>query len=191
VTARGLLAWILREARYTLDRSPEQIASAVGLSARTVRRLEDPGEPRRPRAATLRPVATFYGLDSGFVERLNDWGDLDGAALGTAVRGQAGDVLEDPDAEEFAGAPDELRMLALRAARGSGPGGPTGTRTDELFGTQIAQTLERLARSLSTEDRKDFMALLDGYTGLDRRRRRALVVLLQDLEAARKLEIGH
>lgn len=190
MTARALLAWVLGEARYTLDRSPEQIASLVGLSARTIRRLEDPHEARRPRAATLRPLATFYGLDPRFIEELNDWGDLEGAELGAAVRERTSDLLEDGDAEELAGAPDELRMLALRAARGRGAAATTSHRTAEIFGTQVAQLLERLARSLAADEHADFVRLLDGFNELDRRRRRLLVALLQDLAAARKLEAG-
>jgi len=190
MTARALLAWVLAEARYNLDRSPEQIASLVGLSGRTIRRLEDPHEARRPRAATLRPLASFYGLDPRFIEQLNDWGDLDGAELGAAVRHRTADLLEDSDAEELAAAPDELRMLALRAARGRGPGRTTSTRTDEILGPQVVQLLERLARSLAADEHSDLIQLLDGFAALDRRRRRLLVALLQDLGAARTLEIG-
>jgi transcriptional regulator with XRE-family HTH domain len=190
MTARALLAWILGEARYTLDRSPEQVASSVGLSARTVRRLEDPDEARRPRAATLRPLATFYGLDPRFIEQLNEWGDLEGADLGAAVREQTAEMLEETDAEEVAGAPDELRMLALRAARRGGPGRATNTRIDELFGPEAVQPLERLARSLGADEQHDFIQLLDGFSALDRRRRRLLVALLQDLETARKFQLG-
>ncbi len=155
MTARALLAWVLAEARYTLDRSPEQIASLVGLSARTIRRLEDPHEARQPRPATLRPLATFYGLDSRFIEELNDWGDLEGAELGAAVRERTSDLLEDGDAEELVGAPDELRMLALRAARGRGAGTTTSPRTAEIFGPQVAPLLERLARSLAADEHAD------------------------------------
>jgi transcriptional regulator with XRE-family HTH domain len=190
MNARALLAWVLAEARYNLDRSPEQIASLVGLSARTIRRLEDPHEARRPRPATLRQLAAFYGLDPRFIEELNDWGDLEGAELGTAVRERTSDLLEDGDAEELAGAPDELRILALRAARGGQAGTATGTRTAEIFGPQIAQLLERLTRSLAADEHADFIRLLDGFNELDRRRRRLLVAVLQEFEAARKLEIG-
>jgi transcriptional regulator with XRE-family HTH domain len=190
MTARALLAWILGEARYTLDRSPEQVASSVGLSARTVRRLEDPHEARRPRAATLRPLATFYGLDPRFIEQLNAWGDLEGAALGAAVRHRTADLPEDLEADELAGAPDDLRMLALRAARGPGPGATTSIRMDESFGPQIAQVLERLGRSLDADEHDDLVAVLDGFGRLDRRRRRMLVALLQDLRAGREREMG-
>jgi transcriptional regulator with XRE-family HTH domain len=190
MTGRALLAWILREARYPLDCSPEQIAAAIGISARTVRRLEDPHEARRPRATTLRPIATFYGLDARFVEQLNSWRDLEGAALATAVRDQTAKMLDDSDPEPFAGAPDELRVLALRAAHCIGPERTTSTRTEDLFGPEVAQLLESLARSLSADDHNDLIRVLGGFTGLDRRRRRLLVVLLQDLAAARKLESG-
>ena len=38
-------------------------------------------------------------------------------AWGAAVRERTADLLEDADAEELAGAPDDLRMLALRGLR--------------------------------------------------------------------------
>jgi transcriptional regulator with XRE-family HTH domain len=190
MTARALLAWVLAEARYTLDRSPEQIASLVGLSGRTIRRLEDPHERRRPRAATLRPLATFYGLDPRFIEELNDWGDLEGAELGATVRERTSDLLEEGDTDELVGAPDELRMLAVRAARGRGAATTTSPGTAEIFGPQVAPLLERLARSLAADEHADFIRLLDGFNELGRRRRRTLVALVEDLRAARKLEAG-
>jgi transcriptional regulator with XRE-family HTH domain len=190
MTARALLAWVLAEARYNLDRSPEQIASLVGLSGRTIRRLEDPNEARRPRATTLRPLATFYGLDLRFIEQLNEWGDLEGADLGVAVREQTATLLKETDAEEVAGAPDELRMLALRAARRGGPRRATNTRIEELFAPEAVQSLERLARSLAADEQDDFIKLLDGFSALDRRRRRLLVALVNDLCAARDRDLG-
>lgn len=190
MTARELLAWVLREARYNLDRSPEQIASLVGLSGRTIRRLEDPHEARRPRAATLRPLANFYGLDPRFIEQLNDWGDLEGAGLDAAVRRRTADLLEDSDAEECADAPDELRLLALRAARGRGSGRTTNAHTNEILGPQVVEPMERLARSLAADEHSDLIELLGGFAALDRRRRRLLVTLLRDLRAARTLETG-
>lgn len=190
MTARALLAWVLAEARYTLDRSPEQIASAVGISGRTIRRLEDPHEARRPRASTLRPLASFYGLDPRFIEELNEWGDLAGADLGAAVRERTAEMFEDGDAEEVAAAPDELRMLALRAARGRRSGRTTSTRAEALFGLQVAELLETLARSLAADERGGFIELLDGFNTLDRRRRRLLVAVLHELGAARQFEAG-
>src|SRR5690348_15241828 len=60
VTARGLFSLVLTEARLTLDRSPEQVEAAVGVSGRTIRRLEDPASDMSPRGTTLAAVANFY-----------------------------------------------------------------------------------------------------------------------------------
>jgi hypothetical protein len=81
-------------------------------------------------------------------------------------------------------------VLALCAARGRGPGRTTSTSTDARFGPQVAQLLETLGRSLAADEYSDFIQLLDGFNALDRRRRRLLVTLLQELGAARRLETG-
>lgn len=80
--------------------------------------------------------------------------------------------------------------LALRAARGRGIGTPTITRTAEILGPQVAPLLERLARSLAADEHADFIRLLDGFNELDRRRRRLLIAVLQDLTVARRFESG-
>src|SRR4051812_25488560 len=75
VTAKDLLGHVLREARETIDRSPEQVAQVAGTSGRTIRRLEEGQYDSRPRAVTLDALSTFYGLRSGFVRELADWGE--------------------------------------------------------------------------------------------------------------------
>lgn len=188
MTARTLLASVLREARYMLDRSPEQIALAVGLSARTVRRLEDPSEPRRPRSMTLRPLANFYGLDHPFLEQLVLWGDMEGSALRTALRERTFELLTEAEAGDLEDAPDELRLLALRAARGAGSGG----RATPIEGlTQgLLQTMQGVVRTLAADEHDALAELVDRFGQLDRRRRRMLVALAADLQAGRDRELG-
>lgn len=59
-----LLARVAREGRYLMSESPEQVGSAVGLSGRTVRRIEDPDMERRPRRLTVETLCQYYALDS-------------------------------------------------------------------------------------------------------------------------------
>ncbi|MFL6143200.1 MAG: helix-turn-helix domain-containing protein [Labedaea sp.] len=190
MTARGLLAWVLREARQMLDHSPEHVATAVGLSPRTVRRLEDPDEPRQPRAATLRPLTRFLGLDEKFIEELASWGETEGAELRTRLRDRTADLMEDEEPAELAGAPDELRLLAMRAARGRGPRQAPAQPASPFFGPNLDELLVRLIRTLDAEEHDELAALLDGYASVDRRRRRMLVDLARDLRAGRERELG-
>ena len=189
MTARTLLAWVLREARHMLDRSPEQIASAVGLSARTVRRLEDPTQPRRPRSMTLKPLANFYGLNEAFLEELVSWGDMDGSALRKVLRERTFGLVSDEEAADLADAPDELRLLALRAARGGVARVQAGMLTD-AFAPGLVQSLQRTMRALPPDEHDDLTALMDRFGQLDRRRRRVLMALIADLQAGRDRELG-
>lgn len=173
-----------------LDRSPEQVASAVGLSARTVRRLEDPDEPRRPRSATLKPLADFYGLDLPFVEELVSWDDLHGSALRTTLRERTSELMDDAEAAELADAPDELQLLALRAARGRGPRPTAGALDMELAEPGLVYALERAVRVLAPDEHDALVMLVEGFGQLDRRRRRVLTELVADLQAGRDRERG-
>src|ERR1700693_3428895 len=56
---RAVLGEVLRRAREGLSRSPEQVGALVGISGRTVRRLEV-GEADSPRRVTLDALAGFY-----------------------------------------------------------------------------------------------------------------------------------
>ena len=188
MTARTLLASVLREARYMLDRSPEQIALAVGLSARTVRRLEDPAEARRPRSMTLKPLANFYGLDHAFLEQLVMWGDMEGSALRNALRERTFELLTEAEAGDLEDAPDELRLLALRAARGAGSAG-RAISVDGLTHA-LAQSVQGAVRTLPADEHDDLIELVDRFGQLDRRRRRMLTALAADLQAGRDREAG-
>src|SRR4051794_37568430 len=123
MTARQLLGAVLREARETVDRSPEQVGSAAGVSGRTIRRLEEP-EPdtTRPRRVTLEALASFYGLRTSFVRQLAEWGDAAGEPLAELLRDAAAAALGAEVVEGYAtGDDDELTTLAMRMARHSTP----------------------------------------------------------------------
>lgn len=189
MTARTLLASVLREARFMLDRSPEQIALAVGLSARTVRRLEDPAEPRRPRSMTLKPLANFYGLDLAFLEQLVSWGEMDGSALRTVLRERTFDLMSEAEAADLTDAPDELRLLALRVARGTGS--PVrGDISPAALPPGLVQGMQTALRAVAPSEHDDLTELVDRFGQLDRRRRKVLLALIADLQAGRDRELG-
>lgn len=163
-TARTLLAFVFAEARDTLELSPEQVAGALGMSGRTVRRLESSEGKQRPRRATLQTLASFYGLDSRFVRALGDWDVLEGPELGQRLAELRDD---DRDPEE----PEELRALALRLARGA------GTRV---------QAGEVVALAPGLPGAADVPRLVDAFVRLDRRRQRLALALLDELVSARE-----
>ncbi len=164
VDARELLRFVLASARQTLDRSPEQVGAVVGVSGRTVRRLEDREERARPRRSTLQTLAAFYGLDAGFVVRLAQWDELAGDELAAELAELSGGELD--------GAQDgELRSLALRLARG-GPGA-AGQLTGLAAGVPGGQ---------------DVPGLVNAFIGLDRRRQLLAMALLEELAGAQAAE---
>jgi transcriptional regulator with XRE-family HTH domain len=189
MTARTLLAWVLREARYLIDRSPEQVAGAVGLSARTVRRLEDANERRRPRPMTLRPLATLYGLNHGFLEQLVAWGDMEGSALRSALRERTFELIPESEVADLVDAPDELRLLAMRAARAAGPAAGT-TVPPAGLAPEFARSVEATLRALPPSEHDSLIELVNLFGALDRRRRLTLISLVTDLQAARNRELG-
>ena len=161
-----MLAFVFAEARETLERSPEQVGSALGMSGRTVRRLESADDEQRPRRATLQSLASFYGLDARFVMTLSDWDTLAGGELAQRLAEQA-DTEREPDDD------DALRGLALRLARGA------GVRAH-------ARNLVALAPGMPGAE--DVPALVDAFCSLDRRRQRLALTLLDELVAARERE---
>jgi hypothetical protein len=172
-----------------LDLSPEHVAAAVGLSPRTVRRLEDPREQRRPRMTTLRPLASFYGLEQTFIQELASWHALEGSALRSALRERTADLFDETEATELAGAPDELRLLALRAARRPAPRSGAQLGADASR-TALVMSLERARRLLPMDEQDGLGRLLDCFGQLDRRRRQTLLGLVTDMRGARERELG-
>ena len=192
-TARELLGLVLREARETVERSPEQVGAAVGVSGRTIRRLEDASpEMKRPRGVTLDALASFYGLRVPFVRALSEWGDASGPALIALLRQTADETLG--GAVEMTGQADEMEALVLLMARRSAPrpdGGPGESMSHEparrLFAsfTHGATSWAALERSGESDDA---VRLLEDFLALDRRRQRMLRDLAGDLRAARERE---
>lgn len=185
-----MLAAVLREARETLGRSPEQVGTACGVSGRTIRRLEEPGsDTANPRGTTLDALAAFYGLRQSFVRLLADWADLAGPELNEAVLAEAVDTLglEGDDLMDDEVDYDALIGLAMRMARGSAPRpgelGPEAAPAQQLFVsfTRGQGSWDALKRDGESEDA---IALLNDFLALDRPRQRTLRALAADLRAA-------
>lgn len=168
-TARTLLTFVFAQARETLERSPEQVGSALGMSGRTVRRLENPDDEQRPRRATLQALAGFYGLDARFLTTLGEWDALAGRELAEHVAELAGADTEPPDPDDPEGAA-ALRGLVLRLARGAGVRAQPGETWQLPAGVPGAE---------------DVPALVDMFVTLDRGRQRLAMQLLADLRRAR------
>ena len=83
-----LLALLAREGRYLMSESPEQVGTAVGLSGRTVRRIEDPRIGRRPRRLTIETLCQYYALDSELLVLLAS-SQLEPATLDRLIRERA------------------------------------------------------------------------------------------------------
>jgi hypothetical protein len=137
---------------------------------------------------TLKPLANFYGLDHTFLEQLVLWGDMDGSALRAALRERAFELLTEGEADDLEDAPDELRLLALRAARGAGSGG----RAISIEGLTpaVIQSVQGAVRTLAADEHDDLIELVHRFGQLDRRRRRMLTALAADLQAGRDRELG-
>jgi hypothetical protein len=86
-----LLARVVREGRYLTTESPEQVGAAVGLSGRTVRRIEDVKMDRRPRRLTIETLAHYYSLDAELLMMLTN-SKLSAEALDAEVRRRAEQV---------------------------------------------------------------------------------------------------
>jgi transcriptional regulator with XRE-family HTH domain len=65
-TAMAVLAYVLREGRLLLGESPEQVGGSIGISGRTIRRIEAV-ESGRSRDITLTTLAGYYGMSAEFV----------------------------------------------------------------------------------------------------------------------------
>jgi transcriptional regulator with XRE-family HTH domain len=108
MTSVQALAHVLREGRLLLGESPEQVGGSIGISGRTIRRLET-AENARPREITLTVLAAYYNLNAEFVRwlaRVN----VDGSELETRLMHQAERASLRP-------AESELLPLALMLAR--------------------------------------------------------------------------
>jgi len=181
VTSQELLGWVLREARETVNRSPEQAGEAAGVSGRTVRRLEAPdADAARPRLTTLDALASFYGLRRSFLRELGSW-DLAGAALIERLREVGETHLGAATVAALAGERNELELLAMRLARGTG----LSDSGSAPAWTKLFVSLEGGRQSVEAEAMSE---LLGTYLALDRRRRGLLCDLARELKVAAERE---
>jgi transcriptional regulator with XRE-family HTH domain len=173
-TAGRLLGQILCEGRQGVGRSPERVEDVTGVSGRTVRRLEE-GATSRPRAVTLESLASFYGLDPGFLRQLAAWKDTTGDELDVRLRdlaverfGEAAEVITD-DVE------DPLLWLGMRLAR-------AGRRA-----TPSAWGMGRLHPPVATDSGTDLTELEELLADLGRLDRRRMVLVR---ELVRELRVA-
>lgn len=159
ITARSLLAYVFAQAREMLDRSPEQVGGALGISGRTVRRLESADDEQRPRRSTLQTLAGYYGLDIGFVSSLAEWQGLQGADLAERL----GELSDDEVSLDGVA----MRAAALRLARG-------GSTRGMAVGGQLPPGLA---------NSEDWTAMVEAFLSLNARQRRLLISLAQELSA--------
>ena len=122
-TPPGVLGEVLRRAREALNRSPEQVGALVGISGRTVRRLEA-GDAERPRRVTLEALAGFYGLNPDVIVELAEVGPEE--ELLPRLRRRVEEAIGPGVVAALEDVEDEEVELAMRLARLS------GTRADSL-----------------------------------------------------------
>jgi transcriptional regulator with XRE-family HTH domain len=147
-TGHGLLAAVLREGRLLTGGSPEQVGAAVGISGRTIRRLEKGDLRGEPREITLEALAAYYALDSSVLKWLASTVYV-GDALSAAVADRAArsDVSGAGRADEIA-----LRLARALPARISA-NQPSHEDEAELLREyrQLDPRRRRLARALMQE----------------------------------------
>lgn len=175
-----LLGRILARARETLNRSPEQVGAVVGVSGRTIRRLED-GEGGRPRRVTLDSLAGFYGLNAEFLANLTSWYELTSDEARLPLLDWSRNAVGEALVEQL---DDDLEELAMRAARAGKPQSQV-TLPFGIGRTHLAAYLEHGARSA---EREEALTLLADYIALDLGRRRLVRGVVSDLRRAQRAE---
>lgn len=189
MTATHVLAEVLARARGTLGRSPEQVGEQVGVSGRTIRRLEE-GASRRPRRTTLQALASYYGLNPEFMTALGAWSahQLTDLQLHDRILERASRELGQDVTGVAASTPDADIDLAMRLSRapqsGSQPfGAISAVRTHEI--AAVLQELRAPGVIGATErERGEVMAAVGGLLTLDRHRRRLAAELIGQLREA-------
>lgn len=181
--APGVLGEVLRRARQTLNRSPEQVGALVGISGRTVRRLEA-GAPDKPRRVTLEALAGFYGLNPDVIVEL---AEAESAPdLLARLREQVAEALGPGVTAALEDVEDEAVELAMRLARLS------GSRADALSPargrTQLVISYLRSGGKHSPRDHVEAVDAFVDFLSLDARRREVARQVLGDLRLAQESE---
>jgi transcriptional regulator with XRE-family HTH domain len=184
---RTVLGEVLLRAREGVNRSPEQVGSLVGISGRTVRRLEA-GQADRPRRVTLEALAGFYGLNPEVVNELARFKATAGNALLAHLRERVGALLGPGVVEALSDADGEAVELAMRLARLSGA--RADGLTPERGKTQLVIAYLRAASSPSPREHSDVVDAFVDFLALDRTRQALARQLLKDLRRAQESEGG-
>lgn len=164
--ARRLLGLVLHQARLDLDQSPEQIGKAIGISGRTIRRLEEGTGTKPPRAITLEALAEHYGLNVSFLMRLAKQGDRNEDLLEADLRAEAASL---PSNRAPLEQPVGLLDLAIQLAH-------------------QRQAADRIPPSRHGAGEDEVTAVVRDFVRLDRSRRQLVSALVRDLLAARRQE---
>lgn len=183
ISGRALLGAVLRNARETLDRSPEQVARVAGVSGRTIRRLEEGDFQHRPRVVTLDALASFYGLRAGFLRELAAWTVLADHEVVERLHEAAREALGEEASDQ---PPDQVAMRLARAGR-SNTGETAWGRTLDLLVVDEAQGVTAVEFKAAGRD-VEVVALMRTFLTLDRRRQRLLMDLATELEGASRRE---
>lgn len=186
MTATELLGDVLIRARATVGRSPERVGEQVGVSGRTIRRLEE-GTSTRPRRTTLQVLAGYYGLNPEFLVTLTTWSAQreHGPDVRSRLNERAVRELGLEVAESLLADADGERELAMRLARA-----PQATLLSSAVpGSGRAWTATALLQALgglggqgtNDRDRIELLSAVGGLVSLDRRRRRLVAELIEQL----------
>jgi transcriptional regulator with XRE-family HTH domain len=193
MTATELLAAVLTRARATVGRSPEQVGEQVGMSGRTIRRLED-GTSARPRRMTLQALAGYYGLNPEFLVALGAWSGrrLHEEQVRDLIRERAVRELGLEVAAAADASPEEDAELAMQLARSAQSvlvpaAGPGSGRTRAAL-VLLRALSGPVVTGIGDRDRNDVLRVVGGFMGLDRRRRRLATELIDQLRDAQAAE---
>ena len=182
-TAQVVLGEVLRRAREGLNRSPEQVGALVGISGRTVRRLEA-GEADRPRRVTLEALAGFYGLNPDIIVSLAETDDDTPAERLERLRRDGEEALGPGVVAALENVDDEDVELAMRLAR------ITGGRADAMSPNRArAQSVISFLRNAAERSPRNHAEAVDAFVdflSLDQSRRASARQLLHDMRLAQE-----
>jgi transcriptional regulator with XRE-family HTH domain len=182
---RAVLGEVLRRAREGLNRSPEQVGALVGISGRTVRRLEL-AEADRPRRVTLDALAGFYGLNPDVMAEIAEFEPNAHAELLVHLRHRVAEVLGPSVTQALDGVDEETVELAMRLARLGGA--RSHDLTPERGRTQSVISYLRGGATSSPREHTEVVDAFVDFLALDRNRRSLAQQLLRDLRRSQESE---